>query len=75
MTREAGRGAAAAGLLYLIAGTSRIRVQEKAVTMTVPSVFNHTIQQTQEWLKTLIETGGLPDERRAYAAPGARDFL
>lgn len=36
--------------------------------MTVPTVFSQTLQQTQEWLKVLMETEGLVDERRAYAA-------
>lgn len=34
----------------------------------VPSVFAQTIQETQIWLKEIIDGGALTDEHRAYAA-------
>jgi uncharacterized protein (DUF2267 family) len=33
-----------------------------------PTVFNRTVQQTQEWLKELMGEGGITDEHKAYAA-------
>lgn len=35
---------------------------------SVPSIFNNTVQQTAEWLKSMMDEESLNDERRAYAA-------
>ncbi len=35
--------------------------------MTVPATINHTVQQTQEWLKELRDSAGLVDETEALA--------
>jgi uncharacterized protein (DUF2267 family) len=35
--------------------------------MTIPATISHAVQQTQEWLKELRDSGDLADEAAAYS--------
>jgi uncharacterized protein (DUF2267 family) len=39
----------------------------RGVAMTIPATVSHAVQQTQEWLKALRDTGGYADETEALA--------